>query len=96
MGLGLAAVTPDVRREYGLGNNVNGVLITKVDPDSDAADKGLQTGDVVVTVANKPVHSPQDIKALIGAAHAQGRSTVLMLVMGSGGQRFVAVKIGKG
>jgi serine protease Do len=96
MGLGLAAVTPDIRHEYGLDSKVNGVLITKVDPDSDAADKGLQTGDVVVTVANRPVHSPQDIKAAIGAAHAQGRSTVLMLVTGSGGQRFVAVKIGQG
>ena len=94
MGLGLAAVTPDVRHEYGIGNNVNGVLVTRVDPDSDAADKGLQTGDVVVSIANHPVHSPQDIKALVAAAHAQGRSSVLMLVVSNGGQRFVAVKIG--
>jgi serine protease Do len=96
MGLGLAAVTPDVRREYGLNNAVNGVLITKVDPDSDAADKGLQTGDVVLAIANKPVHTPEQVKALIAAAHAQGRSTVLMLVTGNGGQRFVALKIGQG
>ena len=36
----------------------NGVVVTKVDPDSDAADKGLEPGDVVVSVGNKPVHTP--------------------------------------
>jgi serine protease Do len=95
MGLGLAAVTPEVRRAYNLNDNVSGVLITRVDPDSDAADKGIQPGDVVVTVANKSVHTPQDIKARIGEAAQQGRKSVLVLVTGSGGQRFVALIIAK-
>jgi serine protease Do len=69
------------------------VLITRVDPDSDAADKGIQPGDVVVSVGNKPVHTPQDIKAQIAGAQASGRKSVLMLVDGNSGQRFVALKI---
>jgi serine protease Do len=95
MGLGLAALTPDVRQEYGLSSHVNGVLITKVDPDSDAADKGIQPGDVVESVANKPVHTPNDIKAMVASAHAAGRSSVLLFVSGSNGPHFVALKIGK-
>ena len=35
-----------MRRTYNLDDNVQGVVVTKVDPDSDAADKGLQPGDV--------------------------------------------------
>ena len=93
MGLGLASVTPDVRRAYNLNKDVDGVVITNVDPNSDAADKGIQPGDVVVSVANKPVHSPQEMKSRIADAKAQGRSAVLMLVSGQNGQRFVAVKI---
>ncbi len=93
MGLGLAAVTPDVRRAYNLEQGVDGVLITKVDPNSDAADKGLQPGDVVVSVANHPVRTPQDVKKGIADAKAQGRSAVLVLVSGQNGQRFVALKI---
>ena len=93
MGLGLASVTPDVRRAYNLNKDVDGVVITKVDPNSDAADKGIQPGDVVVSVANRPVHSPQEMKSRIADAKAQGRSAVLMLVSGQNGQRFVAVKI---
>jgi serine protease Do len=96
MGLGLAAVTPEVRRAYNLDDNVSGVLITRVDPDSDAADKGLQAGDIVVSIGNRTVHSPQEIKQRIAQAQAAGRNSVLMLVVGEGGQRFVAVKIGQG
>jgi serine protease Do len=93
MGLGLTSVTPDMRREFNLENGVNGVLVTRVDPNSDAADKGIQPGDIVVSVANKSVHTPQDIKSRIADAHAAGRNTVLVLVTGSNGQRFIALKI---
>ncbi|HTT84178.1 MAG TPA: DegQ family serine endoprotease [Rhizomicrobium sp.] len=93
MGLGLTAVTPEVRRNYNLDDHVNGVLVTRVDPDSDAADKGIQPGDVVVSIGNKAVHTPKDIKAQIAGAQASGRKSVLMLIDGNSGQRFVALKI---
>ena len=94
MGLGLAAVTPDVRRAYNLDDHVSGVLVTKVDPDSDAADKGIEAGDVVVSIGNRPVRTPQDIKSSVAGAQSQGRKSVLVLVEGSNsGQRFVALKI---
>lgn len=93
MGLGLAAVTPDTRRAFNLSPDTSGVVITKVDPNSDAADKGIQPGDVVMSVANKPVHSPQDLKNRVADAKAAGRTAVLVLVNGQNGQRFVALKI---
>ncbi len=93
MGLGLAALTPGLREQFNLDNTVNGVVITRVDPNSDAADKGVQPGDVLVSVANRAVRTPQDIKSRIADAHAAGRNTVLVLVSGTGGQRFLALKI---
>ena len=93
MGLGLTAVTPEVRRNYNLDDRVKGVLVTRVDPDSDAADKGIQPGDIVVSIGNKPVHTPQEIKAQLTGAQASGRKSVLVLVDGNSGQRFVALKI---
>jgi serine protease Do len=91
--LGLAAVTPEMRREFSLDNNVNGVVVTRVDPNSDAADKGIEAGDVVVSVANQSVRTPKDVKVRVAAAQSQGRKTVLVLVAGSNGQRFIALKI---
>ena len=54
-----SAVTPEMRREFSLDNNVNGVVVTRVDPNSDAADKGIEAGDVVVSVANQSVRTPK-------------------------------------
>ena len=93
MGLGLSSVTPEVRHNYNLDDHVSGVLVTRVDPDSDAADKGIQPGDVVISIGNRPVHTPQDIKAMISGAQSSGRKSVLVLVDGNNGQRFVALKI---
>ncbi len=95
MGLGLAAVTPETRRSFNLDDSAQGVLITKVDPDSDAADKGLQPGDVVMSVSNKTVRTPQDIQKSVSEAKAQGRKSVLLLVATSNGSRFIPVDIGK-
>jgi serine protease Do len=95
MGLGLAAVTPDVRRSYNIDAGIDGVLVTRVDPNSDAGDKGIQPGDVVLSVANKPVHSPHDVVAEVQAARSAGHHSVLLLVATQGGTRFVAVDIGQ-
>jgi serine protease Do len=94
MGLGLAAVTPDARKTYNLADSVNGVVITKVDPTSDAADKGLTPGDVVMKVGSRVVKTPQDVQAGIAEAAKGGRKSVLLLVASQGGSRFVAVDIG--
>jgi serine protease Do len=95
MGLGLAAVTPEARRTFNLDDSTQGVVITKVDPESDAADKGLQPGDVVVSIGNKAVRTPQDVQKGVAEAQGQGRKSVLLLVATSNGSRFIAVDIGK-
>ncbi len=95
MGLGLASVTPEARRMFNLDDGQQGVVITKVDPDSDAADKGLQPGDVVMSVSNRTVHTPADVQKGVAEAQGQGRKSVLLLVATSNGSRFIAVDIGK-
>ena len=95
MGLGLTALTPDARKAFNLADSVNGVVITKVDPSSDAADKGLSPGDVVMKVGNKVVKTPQDVQAGVAEAAKGGRKSVLLLVATQGASRFVAVDIGQ-
>jgi serine protease Do len=95
MGLGLSSVTPDLRRTYNVAGEVQGVVVTKVDPDSDAADKGVQPGDILLAVNNRTVRTPQDVEKSIAAAHSAGRKSVLLLVSSDGTSHFVAVDIGK-
>ncbi|HKD48464.1 MAG TPA: DegQ family serine endoprotease [Rhizomicrobium sp.] len=95
MGLGLASLTPEARKTYNLNEGATGVVITKVDPNSDAADKGLQPGDVVQKVGNRVVHTPADVQSGVAEAQKGGRKSVLLLVASAqGGTRFVAVDIG--
>jgi serine protease Do len=93
MGLGLSALTPEVRRAYNIDESVQGVVITKVDPDSNAAEQGLQPGDVVVSVRNKAVHAPQDVEKSVAAAKSAGVKSVLLLVSSDGAAHFVAVPL---
>lgn len=95
MGLGLSALTPEVRRAYNLDDGVQGVLVTQVDPESNAAEQGLQPGDVVLSVNNKAVHNPQEVQKNVAAAQSGGRKGVLLLVSTGGVSRFVAVSLEK-
>ena len=72
------------------------MVITKVDPDSDAADKGLQPGDVVLRIGNRAVADPADVQTGVAEAKKGGRKSVLLLVAHSqGGTGFVAIDIGQ-
>src|SRR5437879_341371 len=48
LGLDLAALSKDLRTRYKIKDSVKGVVITSVDGASDAADKRLSAGDVIV------------------------------------------------
>jgi len=96
-GLGLSSLTPETKKNFNIAETVvTGAVITKVDPDSDAADKGLQPGDVVLRVGNRIVRSPADFQTGVAEAKKGGRTSVLLLVARSqGGTGFVAIDIDK-
>lgn len=96
LGLALSPPTSALRQEYNLPDDVEGVVITDVDPDSDAATKDLRPGTVVVEVNQEKVSSPEDIAKQVEDAAGEGRQSVLMLVNQNGALRFVVVKIGRG
>ena len=69
----------------------SGVAITQVDPDSPAADKGLQPGDVITNAAGKSVSTPEDVKKAVAEAKHEGRKAVLLQVERDGNSHYVAV-----
>ena len=76
------------------GSGEKGVVVTGVDPEGAAAERGLQTGDVVLDVGGKAVSSAGDVRKAIGDAKAGGKHDVLMRVKSSQATRFVALPIG--
>ena len=92
LGMQMSAITQDTRDQYDIDMAVTGVVITNVDPNSEAAEKGFRPGDVIVSVGNKNVRAPEDIQQGITDARRANRESVLFLVAGRGGQRYVALK----
>ena len=96
LGLSLAPAT----KFPGAGDE--GVVITEVDPASDAADKGLKPGDVILQVAGVTVSDPSDVaagvkKAMEGAKTDKDKDTVKVLMQVKSGDqmRFVALSLKK-
>jgi serine protease Do len=94
LGLTLADLTADLRKEYEIAETINGVVITEVAADSAAAEKRIQSGDVIVEVAQEPVKTPADVTARIDKLKQDGRKSALLLLANKEGDlRFVAVAI---
>ncbi|MDR3511547.1 MAG: Do family serine endopeptidase [Caulobacteraceae bacterium] len=74
-------------------NPEGGVTIEGVSSDSDASDKGLQRGDVIVRAGDQKTDSPADLSAAVAAARHDGRKAVLLLVKHGGRRLFVPLEV---
>ncbi|MBN4097540.1 MULTISPECIES: DegQ family serine endoprotease [Methylobacterium] len=92
LGLNLSGMTDELRKKYSIKDTVKGVVVTRVDPNSTAADKRIQPGEVIVEVGQESVSTPAEVTKRIDALKKDGRKSVLLLVAGATGDvRFVAV-----
>jgi len=94
LGLDLAILSKDLRTRYKIKDSVKGVIVTGVDAASDAADKRLSVGDVIVEVAQEAVSSGTDIKKRVDQLKKDGKKSILLLVSNADGElRFVALSL---
>lgn len=71
----------------------DGAVISDIDPDSVAADKGFQTGDVILEANGTAVSSTDDFDAAAKAVLGDGRSTMLIKVSRDGAVRFIGLPL---
>jgi len=79
----------------GTGPNKDGVVVTDVDSSSDAAQKGIRSGDVIVAINDLAVKTPEDLANGVKEATKLGRKAVLMRVKSGSETRFVPVQLKK-
>jgi serine protease Do len=80
LGITLQPLTPELRKQLRVPDTVKGVVIAGINPASDAATNGLQRGDIILQINQKPTTNPAEAAAAVDAARKAGRDTVLMLV----------------
>ncbi len=94
-GMKLSPLTDATRQKYKIDAQQKGIVITDVSPDGTAAGYGLKVGDVVVEVAQSAVSTPAEMKRKLEEARSGSRKSVLLLVQGTDGIRYVPLPVPK-
>ena len=95
LGLEFSALNDELRKKYSIRDSVKaGVVVTSVDPRSNAADKRIQPGEVIVEINQEPIAQPADVTKKLKALKESGKKSALLLVAGlQGDVHFVALPI---
>ncbi|TKW68128.1 MAG: Do family serine endopeptidase [Paracoccus denitrificans] len=93
LGMSLQVLTPELAGQLGLDEGQEGVVISEVEADSDAADKGLATGDVITEANQQPIASVEDLETQITAVREAGRKSILLMLRRGGEPQFAAISV---
>jgi serine protease Do len=90
-------VEPSALDDFGMviapADNSEGVVITDVDPNGQAAERGLQQGDVILEVGNASVKDPVAVEEKLADAKASGLKAILLRIRSGDQTRFVALPL---
>ena len=93
LGMTVAVMTPALREQLGLADNATGLVVKEVSEDSDAFEKGLRAGDLIVEAGQQKVEALSDLEDRISEAKDAGRKSFLMLIRRQGDPRFLALSL---
>ena len=94
MGLKLAPLGDQTRKQYGLKDTVKGIVILEVEANSQAAQRDLKPGDVVVEAQDEAVATVQELVERIDKVRKSGRRQILLRVENAKGEiRSVALPL---
>ena len=88
LGLTLASA----RSVSGMGEK--GVVIIEIDPETGAADSGLQVGDILLSVAGQPVNAPGEVDRIVNEARARSKRAILIRFKRDQMSGFAAIPLG--
>ncbi|MCL4716106.1 MAG: Do family serine endopeptidase [Hyphomonadaceae bacterium] len=92
LGLSVRPLTGEDRTRLGLAANEAGLVVTAIEPTSDAAQKGINVGDAILQADQRAVRTPQELANAAEAAQRANRP-ILLQVGTRGGRGFVAVDV---
>jgi serine protease Do len=94
LGLTLSELTDELRGEYELADDAEGIVIVAIEETSAAFEKGLREGDLIVEAGQEAIDTPAQFIALIDKMEEEDRKSVLLLVRRKDGDlRYLAVRL---
>ncbi len=96
LGLRLTELDEERRERLGLAEETKGVLVTRVEPGSPAAEAGLRRGDVIASVSLEEVDSAEDFEEALREASEEGKERVPLLINRRGRESFLTLEVDAG
>ena len=87
----LSNLTEEIREGLDLAVGLEGVVVVDVVETSEAFEKGLKSGDVIVEAGQEKITSLAEFDAQVSVTIESGRKTMLLLVRRGGDPRFLAL-----
>ena len=95
LGMKLLTINAETRTQLNLPEDLNGVAVLDVAETSDAFEKGIRAGDVIVEAGRTKVTDVNDISDIFENAISSGRKSILLLVQRGDNSRFVGLSLSK-
>jgi serine protease Do len=96
LGMTVSPLTDELRGQLELSGDAQGLVVTDVDVESEAYDKGLRAGDLITEAGQERLTSVEELETRIEEAREAGRKSLLLLVRRAGEPRFVALGVEQG
>ena len=94
LGLGVVPINPTIARQLGVSADTQGLAVAAVNQNSDAARKGIQRRDIILSANYQPVTTTAQLEEIVRAAEADGRpSVVLRIQRVRGPSGYIGVRI---
>jgi len=92
-GMTLSTITDEIRTRMELDPDIDGLFVSNVEAGSDAEDKGIRKGDIIIKSGQKPITTPMDLRDEIDNALNSARKSLLLLIYRDGSRRFIALTL---
>ncbi len=92
LGLTLSSINQDIRMRQNIPENVSGLLVTKVEQNTDAEIKGIRPGDIIQEINQIAVNDINAFRKIMNSIKGSKKG-ILLLINRQGNINFVALKI---
>ncbi len=99
LGMKLMPLNDELRAKFKIGGEIEGAVVTEVSPDSPAAEKRIEPGDVIAEAGEQKISQPGDVSAQVEELKKEGRNSILLLVLKASRKfdpHFIALRLKKG
>ncbi len=93
LGLSVSEITAALASRHRVSQAVSGVVVVALDPAGAGARQGLETGDVLIELDQRPIADPQAFLAELARLQAAGVDTALLLVYRDYRELFTVVDL---